>query len=90
MDNQILKKTTAMNLWLRIMIGVFLLYQAYSLGIELKTATGNDLIIFGVSVVIFAISGVVLTAWSLYRLIKKDYYDPLSEADDENEDSKED
>ncbi|MBQ8527421.1 MAG: hypothetical protein IJ429_03020 [Lachnospiraceae bacterium] len=84
--NDILKKTTATNLWLRIMVGGFLLYLAYSLGVELKNAKGNDLLIFGGATALFILSGVVIVGWSLYRLIKRDYYDPmLDDEDDEPE-----
>ena len=85
--NDILKKTTAMNLYLRIMIGGFLVYLAYTLGIDLKNTTGNDTIIFGAATILFSLAGVVIVGWSLYRLIKKDYYDPMMDGDLSDEDS---
>lgn len=78
-NKDILKKTTAMNLYLRIFIGGFLVYLAYTLGIDLKNTTGNDTIVFGAATVLFAVSGVVIVGWSVYRLIKKDYYDPMTD-----------
>ena len=79
--NDILKKTTATNLYLRIMIGGFLVYLAYTLGIDLKNTTGNDTIIFGAATLVFSVAGIVIAGWSLYRLVKKDYYDPMMDDD---------
>ena len=81
--NEILKKTTAMNLWLRIFVGGFLVYLAVTLGMDLKNTTGNDTLVLGIAAVIFAVAGVVITAWSLYRLAKRDYYDPMLDDDSE-------
>lgn len=78
-----------MNLWLRIMIGGFLVYQAYSIGIGLKNTTGNDTLILGAAVVLFALAGGVIVVWSVYRLIKRDYYDPILD-DDSDDDSEQD
>ncbi len=83
--NDILKKTTATNLWLRIFIAGFLIYLAYTIGIDLGNATGKDIWILGGATVLFAVSGLVIAGWSLYRLVKKDYYDPIF--DDEENDS---
>ncbi len=77
--NDVLKKTTAMNLYLRIFIGGFLVYLAYTLGIDLKNTTGNDTIIFGAAALLFAVFGAVIVIWSAWRLIKKDYYDPMTD-----------
>lgn len=83
--NNILKKTTAMNLCLRMMIGGFLVYLAYSIGIDLKNTSGNDTLILGTATVLFAVSGAVVAGWSLYRYIKRDYYDPMFDDDDGDE-----
>ena len=72
-----------MNLYLRIMIGGFLVYLAYTLGIDLKNTTGNDTVIFTVATILFALAGTVIVGWSLYRLVKKDYYDPMMDDDSE-------
>ena len=83
-NKDILKKTTATNLYLRIFVGGFLVYLAYTLGVDLKNATGNDTIIFAVATVLFTLSGVFLILWSGWRLVKKDYHDPMTElAEDE-------
>lgn len=83
-NKDILKKTTATNLYLRIFVGGFLVYLAYTLGVDLKNTTGNDTIIFAVATVLFTLSGVFLILWSGWRLVKKDYYDPMTElAEDE-------
>ena len=75
--NDILKKTTSTNLWLRIFVAAFLLYLAYTLGMELDGVSGKDVWILGGATALFALSGVVIIGWSLRRLIKKDYYDPM-------------
>ncbi len=81
--NAILTKTTATNLWMRIFVGGFLIYLAYTLGADLKTSAGNELIIFGLATALFGISGVAIMGWSFYRLVKKDYYDPMFDDDEE-------
>lgn len=85
--NDILKKTTAMNLYLRIMVGGFLVYLAYTLAIDLGNTSGNDTIIFGVAAGIFALAGAGVVIWSVYRLIKKDYYDPMTEPEPEEQEA---
>lgn len=84
-NKDILKKTTAMNLYLRIFIGGFLIYLSYMLGADLGNITGNDKIIIGAAAVLFVVAGVIIVGWSVYRLVKKDYYDPLTEAAEEEE-----
>lgn len=86
MDNNkdILKKTTAMNLYLRIFIGGFLIYLSYTLGVDLGNITGNDKVIIGAATVLFAVAGVVIVGWSVYRLVKKDYFDPMTDVSEED------
>lgn len=84
-----LKKTTAMNLYLRIFVGGFLLYLAYSLGVDFGSLTGNDKIIIGAATILFVVSGVVIVGWSVYRLVKKDYYDPMMDMEEEESESSE-
>lgn len=74
-----LKKTTALTLWLRIMVGAFVIYLAYSIGIDLKNTSGKDTIVLGIAVIAFVLAGGVICLHSLYRLIRKDYYDPMCE-----------
>lgn len=84
--DDVLKKTTAMNLYLRIFVGGFLVYLAYTLAIDIGNASGNDLIIFGAAAVLFVVAGAGVVIWSIYRLIKKDYYDPMTDiASEESE-----
>ena len=78
-NKDILKKTTTMNLYLRIFIGGFLMYLAYTLVPELEDMTGNDKIIIGAATVLFVVAGAMIVGWSVYRLVKKDYYDPLTD-----------
>lgn len=89
-NKDIYKKTTAMHLYLRIMIGGFLVYLAYSLGIDLKNVAGSELMILGSATVLFSVAGVVIAGWSLYRLVKKDYYDPMTDGPGEEEPEGED
>jgi hypothetical protein len=89
-NKDIYKKTTAMHLYLRIMIGGFLIYLAYSLGIDLKNVAGSELMILGSATVLFSVAGVVIAGWSLYRLVKKDYYDPMTDGPEEEEPEGED
>lgn len=84
-NNDVLKKTTAMNLYLRIFIGGFLVYLAYTLAVDLENLTGNDKIIIGAATVLFIIAGIIIVGWSFYRLVKKDYYDPMTDMIEENE-----
>ena len=87
-----LKKTTLMNLYLRIFVGGFLIYLAYSLGIELGNLTGSDKTVIGAATILFAVSGILIVGWSVYRMVKKDYYDPMmdmAEEDSEPVDEKE-
>lgn len=89
-NKDIMKKTTAMNLYLRIFIGGFLVYLAYTLGMDLGNITGNDKIIIGAATVLFVMAGGIIVGWSVYRLVKKDYYDPMMDlVDEESEISKE-
>ncbi len=88
-NKDILKKTTAMNLYLRIFIGGFLMYLAYTLGVELGSMTGNDKIIIGAAVILFAVAGVIIVGWSIFRLVKKDYYDPMTDTTEDSSDAEE-
>ncbi len=88
-NKDILKKTTAMNLYLRIFIGGFLMYLAYTLGVELGSMTGNDKIIIGAAVILFAVAGVIIVGWSIFRLVKKDYYDPMTDMTEDSSDAEE-
>lgn len=84
-NKDVLKKTTAMNLYLRIFIGGFLVYLAYTLAVDLENLTGNDKIIIGAATVLFIIAGIIIVGWSFYRLVKKDYYDPMTDMIEGNE-----
>ena len=44
------------------------------------------MLIFGAATILFTIAGVIVAGWSLYRLIKKDYYDPMMDGDSQNDD----
>lgn len=69
-------KTTAGILTLRLCIGGYLIYLAYSLVIPLPTDTKMRVISI-VFAVLFAVIGFYIALKALVRLIKKDYYDPM-------------
>ncbi len=85
--NNVLKKTTAMNLYLRIIVGGFLVYLAYTLAIDLGNTSGNDTIIFAVAAGVFTLAGIGVVIWSIYRLMKKDYYDPMTDMETEEKET---
>lgn len=75
-------KTTAGILTLRLCIGGYLVYLAYSLVVPLPTDTKMRVISI-VFAVLFAVIGFYIALKALVRLIKKDYYDPMSDAQEE-------
>ncbi|MBU5430712.1 hypothetical protein KQI22_11665 [Kineothrix sp. MSJ-39] len=79
-------KTTAGILTLRLCIGGYLVYLAYSLVVPLPTDTKMRVISI-VFAVLFAIIGFYIALKALIRLIKKDYYDPMRDAQEEVEGS---
>ena len=75
-------KTTAGILTLRLCIGGYLRYLAYSLVIPLPTDTKMRVISI-VFAVLFAGIGFYIALKALVRLIKKDYYDPMRDTQEE-------
>ena len=75
-------KTTAGILTLRLCIGGYLVYLAYSLVVSLPTDT-KMCVISIVFAVLFAIVGFYIALKALIRLIKKDYYDPMRDTQEE-------
>ncbi len=75
-------KTTAGILTLRLCIGGYLVYLAYSLVVPLPTDTKMRVISI-VFAVLFAIIGFYIALKALIRLIKKDYYDPMRDTQEE-------
>ena len=75
-------KTTAGILTLRLCIGGYLIYLAYSLVVPLPTDTKMRVISI-VFAVLFAIVGFYIALKALVRLIKKDYYDPMRDTQEE-------
>lgn len=75
-------KTTAGILTLRLCIGGYLIYLAYSLVIPLPTDTKMRVISI-VFAVLFAVIGFYIALKALVRLIKKDYYDPMRDTQEE-------
>lgn len=75
-------KTTAGILTLRLCIGGYLVYLAYSLVVPMPTDTKMRVISI-VFAVLFAIVGFYIALKALIRLIKKDYYDPMRDTQEE-------
>ena len=75
-------KTTAGILTLRLCIGGYLIYLAYSLVVPLPTDTKMRVISI-VFAVLFAIVGFYIALKALVRLIKKDDYDPVRDTQEE-------
>lgn len=75
-------KTTAGILTLRLCIGGYLVYLAYSLVVPLPTDTKMRVVSI-VFAVLFAVIGFYIALKALVRLIKKDYYDPMRDAQEE-------
>lgn len=86
---QALKKTTQTNLWLRIFVGAFIIYMMADvikgLGDVSKT---NFMILLSFSVILIGAS-VFIIVWSVYKLIKKEYYDPMRDASEDMKAEKE-
>lgn len=87
-NKEILKKTTATNLLLRLFIGGFLIYMAYEILTSLEGVSRTSLITLVGFSIFFIISGGVIVIHSLYKLIKRQYYDPM--ADDAGEEAEND
>lgn len=75
-------KTTAGILTLRLCIGGYLVYLAYSLVVPLPTDPKMRVVSI-VFAVLFAVIGFYIALKALVRLIKKDYYDPMRDAQEE-------
>ena len=75
-------KTTAGILPLRLCIGGYLVYLAYSLVVPLPTDTKMRVVSI-VFAVLFAVIGFYIALKALIRLIKKDYYDPMRDTKEE-------
>lgn len=81
------KGPTQMNLYLRIVVGGYLVYLAYDI-FRLRDTQAPEFWIMMLFVLLFTLTGGGLAVVSLIRLIKKDYYDPNNESyDSENTDT---
>lgn len=70
-----MKKVTLNLLYMRILVGCFLLYLAYSLVSDLSSGSTRDKIIWFVAAVIFTAVGVGGILFSIKRIVKKEYED---------------
>ena len=71
-------KVTRLNLYIRIIVGAYLLYLVYDIFSDKPEFT--PVLIAGMILLFLAGSAVVI--WSVVLLIKKDYYDPNEINDD--------
>lgn len=69
------KGPTQMNLYLRIVVGGYLVYLAYDL-FKLQDVQAPDYWVMMLFVLLFVVIGAILVIFSLKGLIKKEYYDP--------------
>lgn len=81
-NKDMLKVTTATNLLLRLFIGGFLIYMAYEIMTSLDGATKNNVMVLTGFSIFFVICGLGIGGNSLYRLIRHQYYDPMSAQSD--------
>lgn len=86
-QNVSLKRTTQTNLWLRIFVGAFIIYMMADVVKGLSEVSQKDFVILATLSVLLIAGAVCIIVWSVYRLIKKDYYDPQREISDANEDA---
>ncbi len=76
------KGTTQMNLYLRIVVGGYLVYLAYDI-FKLQDTQVSDYWIMMLFVLLFTVIGATLVVVSLKGLIKKEYYDPNKDDDED-------
>ena len=67
--------TTKMNLYIRILVAGYVVYLAYSLIPGLKEATGSEFIWMAIATSVMAFAGILIVAFAVKSLIKKEYYD---------------
>ncbi|MFT3982631.1 MAG: hypothetical protein QM697_01880 [Lachnospiraceae bacterium] len=77
------KGPTQMSLYMRIVVGGYLVYLAYDI-FKLRDTQASDYWFMMVSVVLFTVIGIILAAMSIKGLIKKDYYDPNNDSTDQD------
>lgn len=80
-----LKRTTQTNLWLRIFVGGFIIYMMTDVVKGLGDVSKQDFIILLSLSVLLILASVCIIIWSIYKLVKKEYYDPLKDDSDETE-----
>jgi len=64
---------------LRLVAGLYLVYLAKELLLGAGDYTGSRLLIQIVCTIIFAVSGLVFAAWSLKKLVRKEFMRPGEE-----------
>lgn len=77
------------SLILRIVVGAYLLYTAYSLVGGISEKQGKDQIFFGVFTVIFVLLGIVLLIFSIKPLIRGEYIGGAGDTSSQEENTSE-
>ncbi len=75
-----------MNLWLRLFVGGFIIYMLLDVFKGLGGQAAKDQIILGGLSLVICLASLVIMGNSAFRLIKKDYYDPIRELTESSED----
>lgn len=88
--NRALKKTTQTNLWLRIFVGAFIIYMMADVIKGLGDVSQTNFVILLLFSVLLIAASVFIIVWSAYKLIKKDYYDPIRDGTDGDNSAEED
>jgi len=73
------KGPTQMNLYLRIVVGGYLVYLAYDI-FKLRDTQAAEYWVMMLFVLLFTVAGAVFAAISIKSLIKKEYYDPNNDS----------
>ncbi|MDR1549197.1 MAG: hypothetical protein LBT06_11510 [Hungatella sp.] len=78
-NNKIPKKVPVVKLGFRMLAGGYLIWTAYSLLHGMKKSTGYLKIVFILSAVVFAVTGILLVSVSAKKYLKGDYMLPGEE-----------
>lgn len=73
------KGPTQMNLYLRIVVGGYLVYLAYDI-FKLRDTQAAEYWVMMLFVLLFTVAGAGFAAVSIKGLIKKEYYDPNNDS----------
>ncbi len=92
MKNKRNRYVTKMNLYIRILVAGYVVYLAYELVPSVRETVGSEKIWMILATAFLAIAGIVIVAFSVKGLIRKEYYDAdeIAEMEAAREEKKED